>query len=42
MSETHDIKYHFLRGWAESGELKLQYINTKDNLANIFTKALEG
>jgi hypothetical protein len=37
-----DIKYHFLRERAESGELKLQYINTKDNLADIFTKALEG
>jgi transposase InsO family protein len=37
-----DIKYHFLRERAESGELKLLYINTKDNLADLFTKALEG
>jgi hypothetical protein len=37
-----DIKYHFIRERAESKELKLKYINTKDNLADIFTKALEG
>jgi hypothetical protein len=37
-----DIKYHFIRERAESKELKLKYINTKDNLADIFTKALES
>jgi hypothetical protein len=37
-----DIKFHFLCEWAEAKELKLHYINTKDNLADIFTKALEG
>ena len=36
-----DIKYHFLRERAQNNELKLRYINTKDNLADIFTKALE-
>jgi hypothetical protein len=37
-----DIKFHFLHEQAEAKELKLCYINTKDNLADIFTKALEG
>ena len=37
-----DIKYHYLREQAENKILKLQYINMNDNLADIFTKALEG
>ena len=36
-----DIKYHFLRECVQSQELVLAYIHTKDNLADIFTKALE-
>jgi hypothetical protein len=36
-----DIKFHFLRERVNSGELKLSYINTHDNLADIFTKALD-
>lgn len=35
-----DIKYHFLRERAELKELVLQYINTRDNIADLFTKAL--
>jgi hypothetical protein len=37
-----DIKFHFLRERFHSGELKLKYIPTKDNIADIFTKPLEG
>ena len=36
-----DIKFHFLRERVNSGDLKLSYINTHDNLADIFTKALD-
>ena len=34
-----DIKYHFLHERVHSGDLKLSYINTHNNVANIFTKA---
>ena len=36
-----DIKYHFLRERVNMGEITLKYINTNDNIADIFTKALE-
>ena len=36
-----DIKYHFLRERANSGEIKLSYVNTHDNVADLFTKALD-
>ena len=36
-----DIKYHFLREQVQSRELAMTYINTKDNLADIFTTPLE-
>jgi len=37
-----DIKYHFLRELVQKKELKMSYINTKDNIgvANSFTKAM--
>ena len=36
-----DIKYHFLRERVHSNEISMAYVNTNDNLADIFTKALE-
>lgn len=36
-----DIKYHFLRENTQSGKVTLQYVPTKDNIADIFTKPLE-
>lgn len=36
-----DIRYHFLRERVNSDEIKLSYINTNNNLADIFTKALD-
>jgi len=36
-----DIKFHFLCKHIHSGDLKLSYVNTHDNIANIFTKALD-
>jgi hypothetical protein len=35
-----DIQYHFLRERVQSKELAISYINMKDNIADIFTKAL--
>lgn len=35
-----DIKYHFLWERAAIKELQMHYINTKNNVADIFTKAL--
>ena len=36
-----DIKYHFLRDQIQSNNLQISYINTKDNIANMFTKDLD-
>ena len=36
-----DIKHHFLREHVQSNEISLSYINTNDNVADIFTKALD-
>jgi len=36
-----DIKYHFLRERVQSNELDIQYVNTHDNIADLFTKPLE-
>jgi hypothetical protein len=35
-----DIAYHFLRDYVEDGDLEVIYVPTKDNLADLFTKAL--
>ena len=35
-----DIKYHFVRERTLTGEVKLEYIPTKSQIADIFTKAL--
>jgi hypothetical protein len=34
------IRYHFLRDHQQKGDIKISYINTKDQLADIFTKPL--
>ena len=36
-----DVRYHFLREHVQSGNISLSYINTKDNIADIFTKPLD-
>ncbi|SOV06930.1 uncharacterized protein UDID_17970 [Ustilago sp. UG-2017a] len=33
-----DTKYHFIRDNMQDGKVKIKYIGTKDNLADIFTK----
>ncbi|KNZ71374.1 Copia protein [Termitomyces sp. J132] len=35
-----DIKYHFLQEQVTLNKIALRYINTKDNVADVFTKAL--
>ena len=35
-----DIKYHFIRERVQLNEINVSYINTKDNIADAFTKAL--
>ena len=36
------IKYHYLRELVQDKEVKLEYVNTKEQIANIFTKALSN
>jgi hypothetical protein len=35
------IRYHFLRDHQQKGDIEIAYINTKEQLANIFTKPLD-
>ena len=35
-----DIKHHFIRELVQNREIQINYVNTKDQLADIFTKAL--
>ena len=34
------IKYHYVRELVQDKEVKMEYIHTKEQIANIFTKAL--
>jgi hypothetical protein len=34
------VRHHFIRGCLEEGSIKIGYINTKDQLANLLTKPL--
>ena len=34
------IKYHYLRELVQDKTVRMEYVNTKEQLANIFTKAL--
>ena len=34
------MRYHFIRGCFEEGNIKVSYINTKDQLADLLTKPL--
>ncbi|KNZ76962.1 Copia protein [Termitomyces sp. J132] len=35
-----DIKYHFIRERTHNGEIAIKYVNTRDNIADMFTKPL--
>jgi hypothetical protein len=41
-SKHIDVKYHFVRERVASKEIVLEYIDTKEQLADILTKALDG
>ena len=34
------IKYHYLRELVQDKEVRMEYVNTKEQIADIFTKAL--
>ena len=34
------IKYHFIRELVQDKEIRLEYVHTKENIADIFTKPL--
>ena len=34
------IKYHYVRELVQDKEVKMEYVHTKEQIANIFTKAL--
>ena len=34
------IKYHYLRELVQDKEVKMEYVNMKEQIANIFTKSL--
>jgi hypothetical protein len=36
-----DIQYHFLRDHQQRGDIKIAYVNTKNQLVDIFTKPLD-
>jgi hypothetical protein len=36
-----DIRYHFLRDHQQKGDIKIAYVNTQNQLADIFTKPLD-
>jgi hypothetical protein len=36
-----DIRYHFLRDHHQRGDIKIAYVSTKEQLADIFTKPLD-
>jgi hypothetical protein len=36
-----DIRYHFLRDHQQKGDIEIAYVNTQNQLADIFTKTLD-
>lgn len=35
-----DVRHHYIRELVSNKKIKLEYVNTHDNLADVFTKAL--
>jgi kynurenine formamidase len=36
-----DIRYHFLKDHQQKGDIEIAYVNTKNQLVDIFTKPLD-
>ena len=34
-------RYHFVKGYVTSGDIKIEYVPTEENLADIYTKPLD-
>jgi hypothetical protein len=41
MTKHIDIRYHFLKDNIQKGHIELHFINTEDQIADVFTKALD-
>jgi hypothetical protein len=41
-SKHIDVAYHFVRDRAGSGDIRFKYINTHENVAEVFTKPLSA
>ena len=39
-SKHIDVKFHFIRGCVEEGQVEVDHVGTKQQLADILTKAL--
>ena len=39
-TKHNSIKYHFLRELVQDKEVRLEYVNTKEKIVDIFTKSL--
>ena len=37
-----DTRYHFIRDHVQEGEIKIDFVGTADNIADILTKPLKG
>jgi hypothetical protein len=37
-----DVRYHFLKDYVEKGKVKLSFVPTENQLADIFTKPLDS
>ena len=35
-----EIKYHFIRDWAQKGAVKLEFVSTDEQVTDILTKSL--
>lgn len=41
-SKHIDVKHHFIRDHVSNGSVKIEYVKTEDQLADIFTKPMEA
>ena len=39
-TKNFEIKYHYTRGLVQDKEVRMEYVNTKEQIVDIFTKNL--